>query len=437
MNAPPAGGAPVESDAILERLKTLHPKLIDLSLGRMTGLLARLGHPERAMPRVIHIAGTNGKGSVLAYLDAILRADGRRVNAYISPHLVRFAERIRLNGISIGEAALAAHLEACEAVNAGAPITFFEITTAAAFLAYRDNPADWLLLEVGLGGRLDATNVIDRPALSVITPVSIDHREYLGDTLPQIAFEKAGILKPGVPAVVGPQVDAALGVIEDQAAAVGSPLFVRGRDYQVAAEGGNLHFSAGGTTQIYPRPALAGAHQIENAGIALACLHVLRAHGIRASAIGEGLRGARWPGRLQHLEDTPDGWSLWLDGGHNAAAGHVLGAVAAEWADRPLYLIMGMLNTKDPAGFLAPLAPHAATLTALAVPGEPASEKPEVLVRAAEMLGLPATAAAGVNEALDALRRTQPPGRVLICGSLYLAGRVLAARAAQTKNPAG
>ncbi|MGD9538248.1 MAG: folylpolyglutamate synthase/dihydrofolate synthase family protein [Alphaproteobacteria bacterium] len=424
--------SPPASDPVLERLKALHPKAIDLSLGRMERLLAALGHPERRLAPVIHIAGTNGKGSVLAYLDAMLRAEGLRVQSYVSPHLVRFAERIRFGGEPIAEGDLVAALEHCERVNAGAPITFFEITTAAAFVAFAARPADVLILEVGLGGRLDATNVIARPMLGIITPVSIDHTHYLGDTLVLIAAEKAGILKPGVPAVIGPQAPEAMAVIEARAVALGAPLLRHGREWTAKRAGDLLMWDALGAHRAFPLPSLLGPHQIANAGMAIAGAKALTCFALSDKAIADGLIAARWPGRLQRLtrgplrDALPAHVELWIDGGHNAAAGLALGRAAeAMFADRPLDLVVGMLNTKTVDGFLAPLAPHVRRLAAVAIPGEANSLPAEAVAAAAHGLGIAAGTAPSVAAALGRLADVSP-SRILICGSLYLAGTVLA-----------
>ncbi len=427
------------SDAVLDRLTRLHPKLIDLSLGRIERLLAALGHPEEKLAPVVHIAGTNGKGSVLAFLRAMLEAAGQRVQLYTSPHLVRFHERIRLTGGPIAEPDLAALLETCEAANGAAPITFFEITTAAAFLAFAREPADILLLETGLGGRLDATNLIARPRLTAISPISVDHVQFLGETIEEIAFEKAGILKPGVPAVIGPQAPEARAVIARRAAELGVPLHRHGMEWRVGAQGsgggGGFFFEFGGARRRYPAPVLRGAHQIENAGLALACAALLEGFGLDAAACATGLARAEWPGRLQRLtrgpllELLPEGWELWLDGGHNAAAGAALArdlADGAEWRERPLHLVYGMLNTKGAQGFLRPLAPCAETLHAVAIPGAPASLSAEEAAREAREAGFRAQASASVAAALRAIATDRAAGRVLICGSLYLAGQVLA-----------
>ncbi len=423
------------SDAVFDRLTRLHPKLIDLSLGRIERLLERLDRPQAKLAPVVHIAGTNGKGSVLAFLRAMIEAAGRRAQAYTSPHLVRFHERIRLTGGPIEDGELVALLEACEAANGEAPITFFEITTAAAFLAFAREPADVVLLETGLGGRLDATNVIAAPLLTAITPVSVDHVQFLGASLGEIAFEKAGILKPGVPAVIGPQAPQALAVIERRAAEIGAPLHRFGHEWHARGEGGGLAFECGNARRLYPAPALAGAYQIENAGVALACAELLDGFGLDDAARAAGLERARWPGRLQRLvrgalaDRLPEGWELWLDGGHNAAAGEALARDLAEWRERPLHLVYGMLNTKAAQGFLGPLAPFARSLRAVAIPGEAASLDAEEAARAAAEAGFQAHASAGVAAALGEIvrdgGRDRGTGRILICGSLYLAGHVL------------
>ena len=422
-----------KSDLILERLLALHPKLIDLSLGRMERLLAALGNPERRAPPVVHVAGTNGKGSVIAYMRAALEAAGHRVHVYTSPHLTRFHERIRLAGRLIGEDRLAALLEECEAADRGLPITFFEITTAAAFLAFSRDDADLLLLECGLGGRLDATNVIARPALTAITPVSIDHTQYLGEGLTGIAGEKAGILKSGVTAVIGPQPAEAMRAIAARAAVIGAPLMRHGADYDAEATAVGLRFTAAGAVLDLPRPALFGGYQVENAGLAVACLRALSGFDLGAGRIAEGLRRAVWPARLQRLargplvERLPAGWEVWLDAGHNPHAGRALAAAAGSWRDRPLHLVAGMLNSKDPVGYLRPLAGVARDLRCVAIPGEAASLSAAELAGAARSAGLAATAAAGVDAALDGiLAEAAGPGRILICGSHYLVGALLA-----------
>ncbi|MPY70280.1 MAG: bifunctional folylpolyglutamate synthase/dihydrofolate synthase [Alphaproteobacteria bacterium] len=423
----------MRSDAVLERLRGLHPRVIDLSLGRVQRLLAALDHPEKRLGAVIHVAGTNGKGSVVAFLRAICEAAGLRVHAYTSPHLVRFAERIRVAGLLPDDDALTALLEECEAANAGETITFFEITTAAALLAFAREPADVTLLEVGLGGRFDATNVVDAPAVTVITPVAVDHQRFLGNTLEGIAFEKAGILKPGIPAIVGPQTPAGLAVIEARAREIGAPVTLWRRDFSAERMAEGLIYREGEHCLALPPPVLAGAHQTANAATAIAAARALRPAPDDA-ALGRGLARAEWPGRLQRIENgalaarLPVGWELWLDGGHNRHAAEALAAhAAAAWADRPLYAIYGAMAERDPRLFLAPLAPHLQALRCVAIPGEENAAAAEILTVAARDLAIDAAPAAGIAAALEALA-AQPggPARILICGSLYLAGAVLA-----------
>jgi dihydrofolate synthase/folylpolyglutamate synthase len=421
------------SELILARLPALHPKSIDLSLGRVERLLAALGNPERHLPPVVHVAGTNGKGSTLAMLAAMLRADGQRVDRYISPHLVRFNERILQDDQPIGEDRLAECLQRCEAANNGAAITFFEITTAAAFLAFAEAPADWVLIETGLGGRLDATNVVARPRLCLITPVSMDHESFLGDTLAKIAFEKAGILKPGVPAVIGPQQPVALAVIEARAAEIAAPLLVHGRDWSVHGTATGITVEAGAHRLDLPRPRLEGVHQIDNAGLATMAALQLTEAGLTAPPIGRGLMQACWPGRLQRLTHgpltalVPPGTTLWLDGGHNPAAGQVLAeSLGTLTHGRALHLVVGMLTTKDLGQFLRPLAPLAASLRFVPVPGGSPSHDPKASAATAGQLGARAATADSFAAAVEAIvaEETQPYD-ILISGSLYLAGEVL------------
>lgn len=415
------------SDALLARMMTFHPKIIDLTLDRVWRLLAALGHPERALPPVIHIAGTNGKGSTLAMLRAGLEGGGARVHAYTSPHLARFHERIRIAGDLIAEDALSAVLDECLAANGSDPITYFEITTCAAFLAFARTPADFTLLETGLGGRLDATNVVNRPALTIITPVSIDHQQYLGDTLARIAFEKAGILKRGVTCVVGPQHDPALEVIEAQAARVGAPLLVHGQHWHVRIEAERLVFEDESGLLDLPPPCLPGPHQVENAGAALAALRALSTDEARAEA---AMTRAEWPARMQRLRDGPLPASapeveLWLDGGHNPAAGDAIAATLRALPPRPTYAICGMLNTKDIGGFMRPLAPELAGMHTVSIAGEAATLSADDSARHARSAGIDASPAPSVAAALQAVVARDPQARVLICGSLYLAGAVL------------
>ena len=423
-------------DAALERLRTLHPLLIDLSLGRVQRLLAALGHPERRLPPVIHVAGTNGKGSTVAYLRAIGEAAGLRVHAFTSPHLVRFSERIRLAGTLITDAQLADVLARVEAANAGEPITFFEITAAAALQAFAETPADLCVVEVGLGGRYDASNVFERPAVTVIAPVDHDHSEYLGDTLAKIAFEKAGILKPGVPAVVARQPDEALAVIEAEAEGVGAPLILAGRDFDAWAQGGRLAFQAEDGLLDLPPPALFGAHQFDNAGLAVAAARALNDPRIDAEALGRGIAGASWPARMQRLTAGPlaamakaRGSDLWLDGGHNPHAARALAVAARSLSardGRPVAIVVGLLKRKDAAGVFAELKAAEARLFATGFASD-LSAPPEELVQAAAGQGMTVEACADVTEALGrALGVDGPAPHVIVCGSLYLAGEVLA-----------
>ncbi|SLN52412.1 Bifunctional protein FolC [Roseovarius gaetbuli] len=415
------------SDAILERMMALHPKIIDLTLDRVWRLLDALGNPQNDLPPVIHLAGTNGKGSTQAMIRAGLEAAGKRVHAYTSPHLARFHERIRLAGDLISEDHLTAVLDECYAANNGEAITYFEITTCAAILAMARTPADFTLLETGLGGRLDCTNVVAKPALTILTPISIDHEQYLGNTLAKIAGEKAGILKRGVPCVVGPQEDEAMEVIEATARRLGAPLIAQGQHWHVSVERGRLVFQDETGLRDLPLPNLPGAHQIENAGAALAALRHLD---MGDAAYEAAMTSAFWPARMQRLatgplvEAAPEA-ELWLDGGHNPAAGLALGAHLAGLPKRPTHLICGMLNTKDISGYLAPLAAEGTSLTALSIPGEANTLPAEETARAAAGVGLAADTAASALDAVRAIVAHTPKARILICGSLYLAGGIL------------
>ena len=424
------------SDAILTRLLSLHPKIIDLSLDRMQRILERLGHPERRLPPVIHVAGTNGKGSTIAYLRHIMEAAGLRVHTYTSPHLVKFHERIRVANSLISEVELTALLEECETTNGEEPITFFEITTAAAFLAFSRTQADYLILEVGLGGRLDATNVIDAPAVSVITAIDYDHQQYLGETLGLIAREKAGILKRGSPAVIGIQPDEARAEIERVAARVRAPLSIANQDWQAFEQHGRLVYQDENGLLDLPLPQLKGRHQIDNAGIAIAALHILNDARIGENDICEGLKAATWPARMQRLGPgalspliSPES-ELWLDGGHNTSAARVLAQAFSELNDRhsrPLVLIWGMLNSKDAGSFIACFGGIAGRVIAVTIPDEENALKAEVLAESARTHGLSSETASSVEAGLKQAALTVPAPRILVCGSLYLAGRVLAA----------
>ncbi len=422
---------PTTTDAVLARLGRLHPKSIDLTLDRTLELLRRLGRPQDRLPPVVHVAGTNGKGSVIAMVRAFLEAAGHKVHVYSSPHLVRFNERIRLAGELIGEGDLLSLLEECEEVNGSTPITYFEITTAAAFHAFAQTPADFLLLETGLGGRADSTNVVDRPVATAITPVSLDHMQFLGDSLEQIAGEKAAIQKPGVSSVIGPQPREVAKIIQRRASEIGADAYRIGMEWTLNAHAGGLDYASETMKATVPLPALQGTHQAQNAGIALALGDRMRAAGFAISdaAFADGMALVDWPGRLQRLEDgrlsagLPPDTELWLDGGHNPAAGQALARTIAGWPRRPLHLIVGMLNSKDPEHFLAPLAPLATSATAIAIPGENAALSADEIAASADRTGMPCGTADSLDEALAVPK--EPGGRVLICGSLYLAGHVL------------
>ena len=426
-------------DSIIARLLTLHPKRIDLSLDRMWRILAALGHPEQRVPPVIHVAGTNGKGSTVAFMRAILEAAGKRAHVYTSPHLVRFNERFRLGETGGGELVsddeLAAALTECERANGGAPITVFEIETAAGFLLFSRHPADVLLLEVGLGGRLDATNVIDKPLCSVIAPISMDHLEFLGDSIEKIAAEKAAILKRGVPAAVSRQTDAALMVIEQQARSVHAPMRVEGEHWSVHPEHGRLVYQDDNGLIDLPSPKLAGRHQLHNAGLAIAALRAADLK-LPLDAFEAGVAKADWPARLQLLSHgklkslVPPGSELWLDGGHNADGARAVAAALGDLEERvprPLVVIVGMLSTKDCAGFLRNFAGLARRLIAVPIPRQDKSLPADTIAGAARQVGIPAESRDSIEAALGAVGRLElEPPRILIAGSLYLAGEVLA-----------
>lgn len=423
------------TDEIMQRLGRLHPRMFDLSLGRIQRLLGDLGSPQEHIPPVIHVAGTNGKGSTVAFLRAILEAAGKRVHVDTSPHLVRFNERIRLAGTLVDDETLLATLDECERVNAGQPISIWEILTAAAFLLFSRVDADYTLVEVGLGGRFDATNVISRPLATVITPISIDHPEFLGKTIDKIAFEKAGIIKSGAPVIVAEQQSEALEVIERRALELRVPRRVAERDFFVRAENGRLVYEDEHGLLDLPKPRLVGRHQYGNAATAIATLRTA-APDLPPAAFERGLAEAQWPARLQRLkhgalvERGPAGAEVWLDGAHNEAGGRVVAEAMADFeeqASRPLLLICGTLSTKDTAAFLAHFKGLVREVVAVPVPGEhvarPAAEVADIARRA----GLAARIAESVGDALDELARENwpKPPRILIAGSLYLAGAVL------------
>jgi dihydrofolate synthase/folylpolyglutamate synthase len=424
-------------DAIVTRFAPLHPKRIDLSLGRIERLLADLGAPQDKLPPVVHVAGTNGKGSTIAFMRAALEAAGKSVHVYTSPHLIRFNERIRLAGALVDDERMFAAFDRCEAVNAGQSISVFEITTAAALLLFSEIPADYLLLEVGLGGRYDATNVIARPAATVITPVSMDHPEFLGATVEKIAYEKAGILKRGAPAIIAEQDHSALEVIEKEALRVGAPRIIGGRDFTMHEENGRLVFQDEIGLLDMPLPRLVGRHQHINAANALAALRAIEP-ALSARVLERGLAEADWPARLQRLRNgrlvdlAPSRAEIWLDGGHNEEGGRVLAEAMADFEDqasRPLVLICGTLGTKDTAGFLRHFNGLAQETLAVPIAGEHAGRTAEEVAGFAQSVGLNAAACQSVEAALRflAARDWPVPPRILIAGSLYLAGLVLEA----------
>lgn len=424
---------------ILTRLQLTIPFGFEMGLERVRKLCAKLGNPQDQLPPVIHIAGTNGKGSTSTFTRTVLETAGKRVHTFTSPHLVRFNERIRLGALGSGVLAdddtIADALEEAERANGDEPVTYFELGTVAAFLLFSRSPADYTVLEVGLGGRLDATNVIPPPLVAAITPISLDHETFLGETLTAIAGEKAGIIKRGSKVVAAPQVDEVLGVLERAAARAGTALQLGGRDWTAGAENGRLVFQdENGLMDLVP-PRLLGHHQYTNAGTAIAAL---RAAGIapHPEAISRGLAATEWPARMQRLGHgpltghAPAGAELWLDGGHNPGAGEVIAHVVGDLEERvprPLVLIAGMLTTKDPIGFFRPFAGLARQVIAVPVPDHPKGRPPAELAEAARAAGLAAEPMASVEAALASLNggRFEAPPRVLICGSLYLAGHVL------------
>lgn len=427
-------------DDILARLASLHPKRIDLTLDRMWHILERLDHPEKRIPPVIHVAGTNGKGSTVAFLRAILEAAGLRVHVYTSPHLVRFNERFRLGqvggGVLVTDDQLRAALDHCERINAGESITIFEIETAAAFCLFAEHPADVTLLEVGLGGRLDATNVIDAPLASVITPVGMDHIEFLGDTLAKIAAEKAGIIKKGVPVVCAEQPAEAEAAIEQAAKKARAPLHAATQDWHVNVEHGRLVYSDERGLLDLSAPRLFGRHQFDNAGLAIATLRAIESLKIEPAAFEQGIARAEWPARMQRLtsgrlvDAAPKEAEVWLDGGHNADGGRVVAAALGdleERVSRPLVVIAGMMGNKDAGGFLANFAGQTRHIIAVKIPDQDNAMPPDVLADAARRLGMRVETAASVEAALQALAKLayEVPPRILITGSLYLAGHVL------------
>jgi len=419
------------SDSIQDFLSKLHhPALasVDLKLDRMWRLLSLLGSPQKRLPPVIHVAGTNGKGSLIIYLQGVFEAAGYRVHRYTSPHLVRFSERIVLAGKEIDNAYLEKLLKHIAPILQTQPATFFEATTALAFLAFAEKKADIFLMETGCGGRLDATNVIDKPLLTAITPISFDHMEYLGKTIPAIAAEKAGILKGGICCVIGRQPPEALGVIARRAAEVSAPLYRMGHEWRV--EGAEYQSSSRSLTL---QPSLAGKHQYDNAATAVACIEQLPQFSITDAHIQQGLANAVWPARLQKITEgklrdiLPPGIELWLDGGHNPQGGEVLAAWMHE-QNKPIYLVCGMIKGKEMTSYLKHLAPYAKELVAITIPDEYQSQPAAQVELAAKQAGMEAACAPSLENALQTLAaHAKTPAIICICGSLYLAGKVLAA----------
>jgi dihydrofolate synthase/folylpolyglutamate synthase len=437
----PAARPQTQLGDVIARLSALHPNRIDLSLERMHRLLEGLDHPERKLPPVIHVAGTNGKGSTVAYLRAILEAAGLRVHAYTSPYLVRVNECFRLGrvggGVLVGDDELRDALEHCERVNAGAPLTFFEAKTAAAFCLFAQHAADVLLLEVGLGGRLDSTNVVDAPVATVIAPISMDHTEFLGDSLSAIAGEKAAIIKRHAPVISAEQAVEALVVIEQQAKRQRAPLYAAGQQWHVGVECGRLVYQDDRGLMDLAAPRLFGRHQFDNAGLAIATLRAIETFKIGHAAFEAGIVNAEWPARMQRLsagaliEMGPQGSEIWLDGGHNAEGGRVTAAALGdleERVSRPLVVITGMMASKDATAFLANFAGLTRHIIAVTIPGEDNAMPTDRLADAARSLGMRVEISAGIEAALRTLARLayEVPPRILITGSLYLAGHVLA-----------
>jgi dihydrofolate synthase / folylpolyglutamate synthase len=441
VNASAAKRAPPLGE-VIARLSALHPRRIDLGLERMHRLLERLEHPERKLPPVVHVAGTNGKGSTIAYLRAILEAAGLRVHVYTSPALVRINECFRLGrpggGILVGDDELRGALEECERANAAAPITIFEIETAAAFWLFARHPADVVLLEVGLGGRLDATNVIDAPLASVIAPVSMDHTEFLGDTLGSIGGEKAAIIKRNSPVICAEQAPEAMAMIEQQAKRMHAPLYAAGEAWHVNVERGRLVYQDDRGLMDLSAPKLFGRHQFDNAGLAIATLRAQNRFKIEPAAFETGIVNAEWPARMQRLasgallEQAPSACEIWLDGGHNADGGRVAAATLGdleERVSRPLVVIAGMMANKDAGAFLANFAGLTRHVIAVQIPDRDGAMPPDRLADAARSLGMRVETSGSVEAALRSLTRLayEVPPRILITGSLYLAGHVLAA----------
>ena len=423
-----------ESEKTLLRLNALHPKVIDLSLKRVFSLLESLDNPQKKLPPVIHIAGTNGKGSTLAFIKAGLETRGNTVHSYTSPHLCRFNERIKLKGLDIPDRLLSRYLKYCEEYNLGRKITLFEITTCAAFLAFSKVPADYTLVEVGLGGRLDATNVIENAALSIITPISIDHQQFLGDTIESIAIEKAGILKTDTPAIVGKQCDSVNDIIFQKAKKLEIPLSVYGKDWLSKKFKETLVYEDNDGEIIFPAPKLIGDHQFENAGIAITAFRKLNIHQQYAE---KALLNVNWPARLQKLksgplicllEKLPYTVEFWIDGGHNQAAAQALGSFLKTTFDGTSHLIFGMINSKDVIGFLSEVAYISKSVTCIKIPNENSSLTADEIYKEAYKINYNSFKANSLKLAIENIisrNIAKRNLRILACGSLYLSGQIL------------
>ena len=423
---------PLNSSDLVQRLNRLYPKKIDLSLGRIERLLKNLGNPHEHLPPVIHVAGTNGKGSLIAFMRAISEAAGLKVHVYTSPHLVQFNERIRIAGDIISNDLLISILDECELVNEGNSITYFELTTAIAFLAFSRTPADLVLLETGLGGRLDATNVLTRPAVTALTPISVDHVEFLGSDITAIAAEKAAIMRKGVTSVIANQEPEVNQVIATIASNVGAFCQFQGQEWHFEPREKKFNIQTGCRKSCFSLPNLQGVHQLQNSAQAITCLDALSGFTFTRKHVEFGLLNAKWPGRLQQLNIGPlmanlsAGWEIWVDGGHNAAAGTILAQQARIWSDRPLFAILGMIKSKNPGAFIAPLCPYLVEIMTVEIEAEESAIKAGELALLVNVKGLKATPMPSIKAAIEKLMMLSlSPARVLICGSLYLAGQVL------------
>jgi len=417
---------------LIQRLNRHHPKVIDLSLDRINRLLELLGNPQNSLPPIVHVAGTNGKGSTLAFARAIAEAAGLKVHVYTSPHLIKFNERIRIAGKLINDQDLLNLMTEVEYINDGRPITFFEITTAIALLAFSRTPGDLVLLETGLGGRLDATNVITRPTVTALTPISYDHAGFLGEDLTHIARQKAGIIKRGIPCITTKQNPSVIKVIENIADDMDAPLSIEDKEWWVAIKGERMSIISPEGQITPPLPNLIGPHQIQNAGLAIITLAELGDKRINRKAVDTGITNAEWPARMQRLTSgplcaqLPNDWELWLDGGHNPAAGVAIASTLQDLTDNPIHVITGLINTKKPAAFLAPLIKYTKSLTAVNIVGSDASFNADEIFMVAKKMGFQAKTANSITDALkNIISVEKSPSKVLICGSLYLAGNVL------------